>query len=477
MRRSRLFLLGSILLIGGVLFGLNGCGKSGSESAKPISKLPVLDEVYETIQEKAVYPVEKDRLVEGALRGMTDTIGDPYSTYLTEQEAASHRESLAGSRVGIGAEVTRTNGKYIIVSPIKGGPAEKAGLQPYDEIVKVGNERLSNETLQEVVNLIRGKEGTEVKMTIFRPDADKHMEYTIVRDQIPVQSVSHQLLEERGAKLGYIALTMFGEETAKEWQKATSEVIKQGAKAIIIDVRGNPGGYLMAVSEIAGSLLNEDKVFVVMQDAKGNLTPLVTEKSADLDYNEQLKQIPVVLVQDVGSASASEVLSAAVKDLKRGAIIGTTSFGKGTVQETMELTNGGELKLSTNKWLTPKEKWIHGKGVKADIEVKQSILFTEHLQMVTETFKEGHYNDQIAYAQRMLKAFDYETGRVDGFFDKDTAEAVQAFRADHQIADNDAMDREFFTTLKAAVEEYRGDAKNDKQLRMAIDYLVNELAE
>lgn len=474
MRKSRLFLVGVLLLIG--VIWLNGCGKQKAAQNETISQLPVVDEVFEKIQERAVYPVKKDELIEGALRGMTDTIGDPYSTYLTEQEAVSHRESLAASRVGIGAEVTRTNGKYIIVAPIKGGPAEKAGLQPYDEIVRVNGERLGNETLRDVVNSIRGKKGTEVKLTIFRPEADKHMEYTITRDNMPVQSVSHQLLEERDAKLGYIALSMFGEETAQEWQKATSDVIKKGAQALIIDVRGNPGGYLKAVSEISSSLLDEDRTFVVMQDAKGNLTPVSTEKNENLSFNERLKMIPIVVVQDVGSASASEVLSAAIKDLKRGSIIGTTSFGKGTVQETMELSNGGELKLSTNKWLTPKEKWIHGKGVTADIEVKQNKLFTEHLQMVTDTMKEGHFNDEIAYAQRMLKAFGHRPGRTDGYFDQETAEAVQAFRTEQEIKEGYDMDREFFTTLKTAAEEYRAEPKNDKQLRMAIDFLINELA-
>ncbi|ARF18257.1 S41 family peptidase [Sporosarcina ureae] len=473
MRKSRLFLVGVLLLIGAIW--LNGCGKQEVAKNESVSKLPVVDEVFEKIQERAVYPVKKDELIEGALRGMTDTIGDPYSTYLTGQEAESHRESLAGSRVGIGAEMTRTNGKYVIVAPVKGGPAEKAGLQPYDEIVRVNGERLANETLRDVVNMIRGDKGTEVKLTIFRPEADKHMEYTITRDHMPVQSVSHELMKERDAKLGYIALSMFGEETAKEWQQATSDVIKKGAQAIIIDLRGNPGGYLKAVSEISSSLLEEDRTFVVMQDAQGNLTPISTEKDEELSFNERLKQIPIVVLQDVGSASASEVLSAAIKDLKRGEIIGTTSFGKGTVQETMELSNGGELKLSTSKWLTPKEKWIHGKGVAADIEVKQNSLFTEHLQMVTDTMKEGHFNDQVAYAQRMLKAFDFRPGRTDGYFDSETAEAVHAFRAEQEIKEGYDMDREFFTALKTATEEYRAESKNDKQLRMAVDFLVNEL--
>ena len=141
----------------------------------------------------------------------------------------------------------------------------------------------------------------------------------------------------------------------------------------------------------------------------------------------------------------------------------------------MELSNGGELKLSTSKWLTPKEKWIHGKGVTADIEVKQHTLFTEHLQMVTDTMKEGHFNDQVAYAQRMLKAFDHRPGRTDGYFDRETAEAVQSFRTEYEIKEGYDMDREFFMALKTAAEEYRAEPKNDKQLRMAVDFLVNEL--
>lgn len=472
MRRSWLFFIFAAILAGGAIVG---CTKQPTSNQQPISKMEVIDEAYEVIQEHAVYPVKKDMLIEGALRGMADTIGDPYSTYLTAEEAAAHRESLAGERVGIGAEVTRTNGKYIIVAPVKGGPAEKAGLQPYDEIVRINGERIEGESLQNVVQRIRGKKGSEVKLTIYRPEKNKHIEFSITRDNIPVTSVSTELIEERDQKLGYISLTMFGEESAKEWEKATSDLIQKGAQGLIIDVRGNPGGYLYAVSEIAGSLLGEDTVFAFMQDSTGAMTPLVTEKSKDLEFHKQLTSLPVVLLQDSGSASASEVLSAALKDTKRGFLVGTTSFGKGTVQETMDLSNGGELKLSTNKWLTPKEKWIHGKGVPADIEVKQSILFTEHLQVVPERFQVGDYNEQIAYAQRLLQALDYPIERLDGYFDEDTAAAVHAFRADKQIAEDKIMDRPFFAELKSTVEAYRKDRTNDEQLQMAIGYMIHQL--
>ena len=208
---------------------------------------------------------------------------------------------------------------------------------------------------------------------------------------------------------------------------------------------------------------------------KKNLTPLITEKSEKLAFDEKLKKMPVVLLQDKGSASASEVLSGALKDLKRGYITGTTSFGKGTVQDITELSNGGEMKLSTHKWLTPKVNWIHGKGVEADLEVVQHGLFNEHIHLVADDYKEGDYHDDIAYGQRLLKGLGYDVGREDGYFDEQTANAVLAFRSDAKVEADNKMDRLFFSTMKERVEAFRADKKNDKQLQMAIGYMHHKL--
>ncbi|MEZ7170453.1 S41 family peptidase [Sporosarcina sp. OR05] len=480
MRRSRFFLFALLaVLTTGVFLVLDGCSVSDKKSADTAmpGSFPVIDEAYSIIQENAVYPVEGDMLVEGALRGMADVIGDPYSTYLSEEEAASHKESLAGERVGIGAEITRSGGKYIIVSPIKGSPAEKAGLQPYDEIVRINGEALGGLKLQEVVKKIRGKEGSALELTIYRPDLNKHLELKVVREVIPVKTVSAELMEVRGEKIGYIALTMFGDETADEWKKATDKVIKEGAEALIIDVRGNPGGYLRAVGEVAGSLLADDTVFAYMQNVKGELTPLVVEPSEKFSFDGKLKTMPVVLLQDKGSASASEVLSGALKDLRRGFIIGDVSFGKGTVQDTMELSNGGEMKLSTHKWLTPKETWIHGKGVNVDLASEQDKLFTEHIRFSTDVYAEGDYHEDISYAQRLLSGLGYSVGRDDGYFDESTVEAVRAFRMEAKVSEENIMDRKFFTALREKVEGYRKDKENDKQLQVAIGYVHHLLSE
>lgn len=478
MRRSR-FLAFVILAAVAVclVLVLDGCGKSEEKTHNSSGKFGVLDEAYEVITGNAVYKLKDDELIEGALRGMADVIGDPYSTYLTKEEAASHKESLAGERVGIGAEITRTNGKFVIVSPVKGSPSEKAGLLPYDELVQIDGERVDGLTLKEVVKKIRGKQGTSVKMVVYRPESGKHVEFTIERDVIAVHTVSSEILEERGKKIGYIGLTMFGEDSAKEWQAATELLVKEGAEALLIDVRGNPGGYLHAVGNIAGSMLPEDTVFAYMEDVKGQLTPLVTESAKELEYNPKLQSIPVVLLQDKGSASASEVLSGALQDLGRGFIVGTTSFGKGTVQETMKLSNGGEVKLSTHKWLTPKERWIHSEGVASDLEVKQNSLFSEHLRVIADVYKEQQFNDDIAYAQRVLKSLGYDPGRVDGFFDETTSQTIADFMKDEKVESTGEMDSKFFQTLKASAEAYRNDRANDEQLSMAVGYLHHKLSE
>ena len=475
MRRSRFLLFVVLAVIAIVVLFMFDKWKGATEETP--NSFDVIDETYALIKEKGVYPVKGNLLIEGALRGMTDVIGDPYSTYLTKEEAAAHRESLAGERIGIGAEVTRSNGKFIIVAPLKSSPADKAGLRPYDEIVRIDKEPVAEDSLQDVVRRIRGKEGTKVEMTIYRPELNKHLELSIVREAIPVTTVTGSLIEEKERKVGYISITTFGEETAKEWGVVTNDLLDKGAEALVIDVRGNPGGYLHSVGEVLGSLLEADTIFAFMQGADGSLEPLTAVPSEKVKFDDKLKKIPLVLLQDKGSASASEMLSGAIKDLRRGFIAGTDSFGKGTVQETMDLTNGGEVKLSTAKWLTPSEKWIHGKGVGTDIEVTPNQLFDEHIRLVSAEYKEGDFSDDVAYAQRLLKGLGYSVAREDGYFDEETVNAVKKFRKEAKVKKGSDMDRLFFATIKEQVEEFRDDQQNDDQLQMALDYILHVVQE
>lgn len=478
MRRSRFLLFVVLAVVVIVVLVMFDRWKGETQETKEVvNSFEIIDEAYEIIKERGVYPVEGKLLIEGALRGMTDVIGDPYSTYLTKDEAAAHKESLASERVGIGAELTRSNGKFIIVASVKSSPADKAGLRPYDEIVRIDGEALAEDTLQDVVRRIRGKEGTAVSMTIYRPELNKHLELSVVREKMAVTTVTGSVIEEKERKVGYISITTFGEETEKEWSVVTNDLLDKGAEALVIDVRGNPGGYLMSVGNILGSILAEDTIYAFLQDVDGSLEPLTAGPSENVEYDEKLKKIPLVLLQDKGSASASEMLSGAIKDLKRGYIAGTESFGKGTVQETIHLTNGGNVKLSTAKWLTPNEKWIHGKGVETDIEVKQDGLFDEHIRLVTMEYKEGSFADDIAYGQRLLKGLGYSVDRDDGYFDDVTVSAVEKFRKDAKVEKGSEMDRVFFLTLKDQVEAFRKDRENDNQLQMALDYILHVVEE
>lgn len=287
MKRGRFFLIGLLVaMAAGTFYGFDSWNKK--KATEPVSAIGVIDEAMDIIRERGVYPVDGDVLVEGALRGMADVIGDPYSTYFTKEEAAAHRESLASERIGIGAEITRTNGKFIIVAPVKSSPADQAGLRPYDEIIRIDGEGLDGDSLQDVVNRIRGKQGTTVTMTIYRPDLNKHIELSVMRDKIAVKTVASELIKAKERNIGYISITTFGEDTAKEWAAATKKLLDEGADALLIDVRGNPGGYLHSVGNIASSLLVDDTVFAFMQDADCSLTPLVVEPVEEITFDKKL---------------------------------------------------------------------------------------------------------------------------------------------------------------------------------------------
>ncbi|SIT69060.1 S41 family peptidase [Edaphobacillus lindanitolerans] len=473
MRMSRFFLLAAVAAVAGglVYFILNGKG----EGQEPISEQNPIDEAHDLIMERAVHRVGTDELVEGALRGMADVLGDPYSTYLTKEEAAEHEESLSDERVGIGAEITESRGRFIIVAPVRNSPAEKAGILPYDEIVRVDAERVEGRTMKELLRLIKGKEGTSVALTLFRPEEGRHVEVSVKRAAIPQKTVESRLIEQDGYTIGYLGLSMFGEKTAEEWETHTRKMIAGGADAFIIDVRGNPGGYLRSVGKVAGSLLRPGTVFAFMEDADGLKEPLETEAPGDKEYAEKMRRMQAVILQDKGSASASEVLSGALRDNGRAFIIGTVSFGKGTVQETMPLSNGGEMKLSTRKWLTPSGTWIHGKGIQPDLKSDQGPLYGIPSMPVDGRYRPGDYGEDVGYAQRVLGALGYEISRKDGYFDETTEKAVEKFRNDEDLQPGRAMDRDFFRSLRSRITKYQADVKNDEQLQLAIGYMKHAL--
>lgn len=444
--------------------------------ANQISNIKVIDEAFKIIKEESVYAPSDNKLVEGALRGMANSLNDPYSTYYTEKEAALHKQSLSGQRVGIGIEITEKNGKFIVIAPVKSSPAEKAGIRPYDEIVQVDDVKVEGKTLGELLQLIQGEVGEDVTLVIYRPSTERHIKITLKREQINNDTVLVKVLNVDDVKIGYVSISMFGEDTAEEWTSATKQLMTEKVEGIIIDLRDNPGGYLHSVAAVLSTLKKEGEIFAYLQNSEGAIKSLETTNiDESKSYLKQMGSIPIVLLQNEGSASASEVMAGAIQSWNRGIIVGGKSFGKGTVQESWDLQNGGEMKLSTNKWLTPKRKWIHGNGIEADIEVEQHPLFTLEVLPLNSTYKEGDFNEEIAYVQKVLNGLGYNIGRNDGFFDQDTGDAVELYRKNNKLEKGRGMDVNFYESIREEVIKYKKDIEHDNQLRMGISVLLHKI--
>ncbi|MBM7607941.1 carboxyl-terminal processing protease [Lysinibacillus composti] len=478
MRKSRIFLgLAVICIIAASFIIWKSWGSAEKEQTKGSSSFPVIDQAYSLITEKSVYGPKEDVLIEGALRGMANAIKDPYSTYYTEKEAALHRQTLAGQRVGIGIEITEKNGKFIVVSPVKSSPAEKAGIRPNDEIVQVDKERVEGKTLGELLQLIQGEAGEKISLVLYRPSTERHIKVTLERAEINNKTVSAKVLKVEDTEVGYVSISMFGEKTAQEWVDATKQLLSQDIEGIIVDLRDNPGGYLHSVAAVVSSLEDSGETFAYMQNGEGATEALKTSPLEGIEktYLEKMRKLPLVLLQNDGSASASEVMAGAVKSWNRATLVGVNSFGKGTVQETWDLQNGGELKLSTNKWLTPKREWIHGVGIPADIEVEQHPLFALEVLPLRGDFEEGTFSEEIAYVQKVLNGLGYDVNRTDGFFDDQTADAVNQYREKNELRTGAVMDEEFFESIRKQVIAYKEDVEHDLQLQMGVSVLMHKI--
>ncbi len=303
----------------------------------------------------------------GAVRGMVEAVGDPYSVFMTPVENEDFRESLNGKLEGIGAELTLRDGQIIVVAPLKGSPAQKAGLMPEDVIISVDGNELKNPTLQDTVKLIRGPKGSQVKLGVLREGEQKVLEFTITRDNITVPSTEFEVKETASGSIGYISVNQFAENTNQEVQKALESVEEEpDLVGLIIDLRFNGGGYLERAVDLASMFLKQGKVVTVARRGTEPESHYVYGRPIDTDT-------PLVVLINEGSASASEILAGALQDHKRATIIGKTSFGKGTVQEIFELPGGSSLRVTVAKWLTPNGIDLGKAGVVPDVVVERTL--------------------------------------------------------------------------------------------------------
>jgi carboxyl-terminal processing protease len=321
--------------------------------------------VWDLVSEKHIdrSKINAQKMVYGAINGMLRATGDPYSYFFDPEENSAFSQDLEGSFDGIGAELGIKDEILTIMSPLEGSPAEKAGLKAGDKIIKINGKLSTDLSTEEAVDLIRGKKGTEVKLTILRSSEDETREITVIRDTIVVKSVK---LDFNDSNIAHLKINKFGDATEEQFDDAVKEIIDKNARGIVLDVRNNPGGLLDACVNIASTMMPKDKVVVIEEDSYGKRKELKTIGG------DKLSSIPMVVLINEGSASASEILAGALKDIQNITLVGKKTFGKGSVQELIDLPGNSSVKITVAKWLTPKGNYIMEKGIEPDIDIDLS---------------------------------------------------------------------------------------------------------
>lgn len=320
------------------------------------------NQVRKILKDDYYQKVDENMLIEGAVSGLAESLKDPYTVYFTKDQMKAFMEKSEGSYVGIGVTVnTDTNGFLTVIEPFENSPAKQVGIKQGDKIVKVDDTDVTavrDENM--IISMIKGTENTKVKITVYRPGEDKYLQFDIVRKRIKASNIKSEIME---GNIGYIKLVMFDSEIAKYFKNDLNKMLGKGIKGLIIDLRDNPGGSYEQVVEIADGLLPEGMI-VYTEDRDGSKQVKLSNK-AGLD-------LPLVILTNGNSASASEILAGAVKDNARGTLVGTKTFGKGLVQELRLLDDGSGIKVTISRYFTPSGVSIHGVGIKPDIEIDVS---------------------------------------------------------------------------------------------------------
>ena len=325
------------------------------EGYKKYNKMVGLEGV---IKEDFYQKTEDDKLVNSAIKGLFTGLEDPYSQYYTEEEFNRLKEQTSGSFVGIGVFISPSEDDehLMVISPIEGSPAEESGIKAGDKIIKVDGNPVSAKNSDEAISMIKGKEGTTVELTLNRDG--KELNVKVKREEIVSKSIQSKILDDG---IGYIQITSFSENTYKEFKSELDKIKEEGIKGLVLDVRDNGGGLLTVCQEIADELIGEGTI-VYTKDNKGNTEYLKSDKDK--------LGLPIAILTNENSASASEILTGAIIDNKVGISVGTTTFGKGLVQSVRELKDGTGYKLTTAQYFTPSGKYINGIGIPPTIEEK-----------------------------------------------------------------------------------------------------------
>ncbi len=345
--------------------------------------LDVFWETWNTLEANFLHPedIKTKKQIYGATRGMVSSLGDPYTVFMDPKETSDFDESISGEFEGIGAEIAIKNEKLTIIAPLKGSPAELAGIQAGDIILAIDEEPTFGISIEKALMEIRGPEGEKVVLSIYREGEKKPIEITIVRDKIILESVEWEMKND----VAFVTISQFGTDAATEFQAAINEILLQNPSGLILDLRNNGGGLLDVCLKIATEFFDQ-KIIVKTKGRKfGDSGDIMSGRGG------AFLNIPIVVLVNKGSASASEIFAGAIQDHKRGLVLGETTFGKGSVQNVIPLSDGSSLKVTIAEWLTPEGRSIHKTGIEPcetieftmkDVEAKRDPVLERALDLV-----------------------------------------------------------------------------------------------
>ena len=404
--------------------------------------------------------VTNEQLIQGALKGMAEAVGDPYTTYLVNDETAQLDETVNGAFGGIGAELKSDQSRVVISTTMEGSPSQQVGLQADDVITKVDGEDMTGKTISEVVKKVRGEVGTDVVLTIER--AGTSLEVKLTRASIAINTVKAEL-DKEDATIGHIRITSFAKNTAQELEKAVKDLTSKGAKSFVFDVRYNPGGLLDQAYKVANMFLKDGETIVQVEDRLGDKK--VYKASSEIGKFKITQ--PYVLLVNEGSASASEILAAALKEGAGAQIVGTKTYGKGTVQSVIDIADNSELKYTNAKWLTPKGNWIHKEGVTPTKEVNLPDYAFLKIIDARETLKVGTVSQNVLSVETILKGLGYSV-TADGYFDEATQNAVRLYQQKEGITVtgevNEETAQKLMNSVRVLIQEKDTQYKATKEL-------------
>lgn len=331
-------------------------------------------EAWNKLQRDSVFETNAEAMLYASISGLLSSVNDPYTTFFTPEDNERFLDDIKGHFDGIGVELLMKNGQPTVVAPLSDSPAAKAGMRAGDVIVKVDSVESSTLGFNEIIDKIRGLKGSTVELEVAREGADKLLTFTIVRDTITVDSVSWEEKTSGGKRIMHVKVRQFGDDTDRLFADFVAAVKKSKPDGLVLDLRNNPGGYFESAIDMA-SYFVDDGLIVQQKDKDGKQTDFSTTRKAEL------KDFPTVVLVNAGSASASEIVSGALQDRKAATLIGEKTFGKGSVQELVNLSNGSAVKITIASWLTPNGRQINKEGIAPDIEVKEGDDLAAELQL------------------------------------------------------------------------------------------------